>query len=50
VALWGNETDAGIGYPAVPVITDAIFKGLTAVNRGEALEAMKASALRTRGA
>jgi predicted alpha-1,2-mannosidase len=29
----------------VPVIADAIFKGLTAVNRGEALEAMKASAM-----
>jgi predicted alpha-1,2-mannosidase len=29
----------------VPVIADAIVKGLTTVNRGEALEAMKASAL-----
>jgi predicted alpha-1,2-mannosidase len=43
--LWGNETGAGIGYHATPVIADAIFKGLTTVNRGEALEAMKASAL-----
>ena len=43
--LWGNETDTMIGYHAVPVIADAIFKGLTTVNRGEALEAMKASAL-----
>lgn len=43
--LWGNETDTKIGYHAVPVIADAIFKGLTTVNRGEALEAMKASAL-----
>jgi len=43
--LWGNETDTMIGYHAVPVITDAIFKGLTTVNRGEALDAMKASAL-----
>jgi predicted alpha-1,2-mannosidase len=43
--LWANETDTMIGYHAVPVIADAIFKGLTTVNRGEALEAMKASAL-----
>jgi len=43
--LWSNETDTMIGYHAVPVITDAIFKGLTTVNRGEALDAMKASAL-----
>jgi predicted alpha-1,2-mannosidase len=44
-SLWGNETDTMIGYHAAPVIVDAIFKGLTSVNRGEALEAMKASAL-----
>jgi len=43
--LWANETDTMIGYHAVPVIADAIFKGLTTVDRGEALEAMKASAL-----
>ncbi|MGE5199222.1 MAG: GH92 family glycosyl hydrolase [Rhodospirillaceae bacterium] len=43
--LWSNETDAKIGYHAAPVITDAIFKGLTTVNRGEALDAMKASAM-----
>jgi predicted alpha-1,2-mannosidase len=34
-----------IGYHAVPVMADAIFKNLTTVNRGEAFEAMKASAL-----
>ena len=34
-----------IGYHAVPVIVDAILKGLTTVNRGEALDAMKESAL-----
>ena len=44
-ALWSHDTNAGIGCPAVPVIADAIVKGLTTVNRGEALEAMKASAL-----
>ena len=43
--LWANETDTMIGCHALPVIVDAIFKGLTTVNRGEALEAMKASAL-----
>jgi predicted alpha-1,2-mannosidase len=44
-SLWGNETNTRIGYHAVPVITDAIFKGLTTVDRGEALGAMKASAM-----
>lgn len=43
--LWGNETNTMIGCHAVPVIVDAILKGLTTVNRGEALEAMKAGAL-----
>jgi predicted alpha-1,2-mannosidase len=43
--LWSNETDTMIGYHAVPVMADAIFKNLTTVNRGEAFEAMKASAL-----
>jgi predicted alpha-1,2-mannosidase len=43
-SLWGNETNTMIGYHAVPVIVDAIFKGLTTVNRNEALEAMKKSA------
>ncbi len=43
--LWSNETGAGIGHHAIPVMVDAIFKGLTTVNRGEALDAMKASAL-----
>ncbi len=42
--LWGNETNTMIGYHAVPVIVDAISKGLTTVNRSEALEAMKKSA------
>ncbi len=44
-SLWGNETNTMIGYHAVPVIVDAIFKGLTSVNRGEALDAMKKSAM-----
>jgi len=44
-SLWGNETNTMIGYHAVPVIVDAILKGLTTVDRGEAFDAMKASAL-----
>jgi predicted alpha-1,2-mannosidase len=44
-SLWGNETNTMIGYHAVPVIVDAIMKGLTTVDRGEAFDAMKASAL-----
>jgi predicted alpha-1,2-mannosidase len=43
--LWGSDTGSMIGYHAVPVIADAIAKGLTSVNRGAALDAMKASAL-----
>ena len=43
--LWGNDTDTVIGCHAIPVIADAIVKGLTTVNRGDALDAMKASAL-----
>jgi predicted alpha-1,2-mannosidase len=43
--LWGNDTGAMIGHHAVAVIADAIGKGLTSVNRGEALDAMKTSAL-----
>ena len=37
-----------IGYHAIPVIVDAIFKGLTTVNRGDALDAMKRARCRTR--
>ncbi|MEI6666529.1 MAG: GH92 family glycosyl hydrolase [Acidobacteriota bacterium] len=44
-SLWGNETNTMIGYHAVPVVVDAVMKGLTTVDRGEAFEAMKASAL-----
>jgi len=42
--LWANETNTMTGYHAVPVIVDAIMKGLTTVDRGDAFEAMKASA------
>lgn len=43
--LWGNETNATIGYHAVPVILDAIQKGLTRVGLGEVYDAMKQCAL-----
>jgi predicted alpha-1,2-mannosidase len=42
--LWGNETNTMIGYHAVPVIVDAVMKGLTTVSRGEVLEAARQSA------
>jgi predicted alpha-1,2-mannosidase len=42
--LWGNETNTMIGYHAVPVMVDAVMKGLTTVSRGEVLEAARQSA------
>jgi putative alpha-1,2-mannosidase len=44
-SLAGNETNTMIGYHSVPVIVDAWSKNLTTVDPGEALEAMKKSAL-----
>ncbi|MFA9371587.1 MAG: GH92 family glycosyl hydrolase [Labilibaculum antarcticum] len=45
-ALHGNETDCMVGYSAVPVITDAIFKGFNNIDKNLAFEAMKASSMR----
>jgi predicted alpha-1,2-mannosidase len=42
--LSGNETDTMIGYHAVPVIADAILKGIGGFDPALALEAMIASA------
>ncbi|MFO0983493.1 MAG: GH92 family glycosyl hydrolase [Planctomycetota bacterium] len=42
--LWGSETDCMIGYHAVPVIADAILKGIGGFDANAALEAMKHSA------
>ena len=42
--LAGNETDTMIGYHAVPVIADAIAKGIPGIDATLALEAMVASA------
>lgn len=44
--LAGNETNTMIGYHAVPVIADAIRKGIGGFDAREAFEAMKKSALR----
>ena len=42
--LAANETDTMIGYHAVPVIADAILKGVTGIDQTGALEAMMHSA------
>jgi putative alpha-1,2-mannosidase len=44
--LAGNETNTMIGYHAVPVIADAILKGIGGFDVREAYQAMKRSALR----
>ncbi len=43
--LLGNETNMMIGYHAVPVMADAILKGLDGLDVQKAYEAMKASAM-----
>ncbi len=43
--LEGNETNTMIGYHAVPVIADAILKGIHGFDINEAYKAMKASAM-----
>jgi len=42
--LAANETDTMIGYHAVPVIADAVVKGIAGFDREQALAAMKHSA------
>lgn len=44
-SLLGNETNTMTGYHAIPVITDAYFKGFTGFDIVEAYEAMKHSAM-----
>lgn len=41
----GNETDMMLGYHAVPVLADAILKGMPGIDPEKAYEAMKASAM-----
>lgn len=43
--LVGNETDCMIGYPSIPVIADAYFKGVD-MDAELVFEAMKASSMR----
>lgn len=44
-SLWGNETFCMTGYHSVPVITDAILKGIPRFNIEEAYVAMKKSSM-----
>ncbi len=41
--LWGDETYCMIGNHAVPVVTDAVLKGLPGIDANKAFEAVKAS-------
>ncbi|MBN1559830.1 GH92 family glycosyl hydrolase [candidate division KSB1 bacterium] len=43
--LMGSETNTMVGYHAVPVIVDAVFKGIAGVEKERALEAAKRSAM-----
>ena len=42
--LWGNETNCMVGDPAIPVVADAIVKGLKGFDRAQAFEAIKKTA------
>ncbi|OHX68443.1 GH92 family glycosyl hydrolase [Flammeovirga pacifica] len=48
-SMKGNETNMMIGYHAVPVITDAYFKGIRNFDVEKAYEACKASAMNKTG-
>ncbi len=43
--LWGNETDCMVGNPAIPVVADAIVKGIKGFDREEAFEAIRRTAM-----
>ena len=42
--LWGNETDCMVGDPGIPVVADAIVKGIEGFDREAAFEAIKKTA------
>ena len=42
--LWGNETNCMVGDPAIPVVADAIVKGLQGFDHDRAFEAIKQTA------
>ena len=43
--LWGNETDGMVGNPGIPVVADAIVKGIGGFDREQAFEALKTTAM-----
>ena len=43
--LWGNETDCMVGNPGIPVVADAIVKGIGGFDREKAFEAIRTTAL-----
>lgn len=43
--LWGNETDCMVGNSGIPVVADAIVKGIGGFDREKAFEAIKATAM-----
>ena len=43
--LWGNETDCMVGNPGIPVVADAIVKGIEGFDREKAFEAIKKAAM-----
>ena len=42
--LWGNETDCMVGDPGIPVVADAIVKGIEGFDREAAFAAIKKTA------
>ena len=42
--LWGNETDCMVGDPGIPIVADAIVKGIEGFDREAAFEAIKKTA------
>lgn len=45
--LWGCETDCMVGNPGIPVVADAIVKGIPGVDRDRAYKALLTTALDT---
>lgn len=43
--LWGNETDCMVGNPGIPVVADAIVKGIEGFDKEKAFEAIKTTAM-----
>ena len=43
--LWGNETDCMVGNPGIPVVADAIVKGIGGFDHERAFEAIRRTAM-----